>query len=296
MKIDPHEGVLPNDDSTAAPSEDVTAGVEDQPTDTTLSEAEGDEGDSGAPTADAQDDLIDESDAPPGAEEWVRKTNKAVQRRLREASEAQKELQRAREELAVTRAQQQGLAAALKSKDPARMLEFLKEQFGGDAGEEHDASAPVQFQFKPRKPMSNAEAQEALNEQFSDLGAQLLDSVRSLVSQAQRPLSEKVAKSEVLVRDQAWSKVVAEYGQGASQWREKAEQLVARGMPMTEALMAASQGKAYELKLQRAAAAKKAKGAATPTLPPRGRAPQGATPSVTGRRLLSAYLTQSKRM
>lgn len=300
MRIDPTNGVLADDASASPPSEDVNAAVIDQADDTTLSESDAIPSDDDAPEAGGSDEVIDESDAPEEAKEWVKRTNKTVQRRLREAAEATKSAQQLREELAVLKAQQQGLAAALRSKDPAKMLSLLQEQFGGgdDAAE---VQAARQFRFKPSKPMDNAEAQEALNEQFSDLASQILNAVRSDLTAAQRPIVEELGRSKVLVRDREWEKVEAKYGSGAAKWRKDAEALMDRGMPADKALMAASDGAAYALLLKKQQAARQAgdrvKGAATPTLPPRGRAPVGASPSASaGKRRLSDYFAKSKRM
>lgn len=300
MRIDSNEGVLADDASASPPSEDVNAAVIDQADDTTLSESDAVTSDDDAPDSGGSDEVIDDSDAPDEAKAWIARTNKTVQRRLREAAEATKSAQQLREELAVLKAQQQGLAAALRSKDPAKMLALLQEQFGG--GEDAAVTqAARQFKFKPSKPMDNAEAQEALNEQFSDLASQMLEAVRAEFSAAQRPIVEELGRSKILVRDREWEKVESKYGPGASKWRKDAEALMERGMPADKALMAASDGAAYALLLKKQQAARqagdRAKGAATPTLPPRGRAPVGASPSASaGRRRLADYFAKTKRM
>ena len=87
MRIDPNEGVLADDASASPPSEDVNAAVMDQADDTTLSESDAVTSDDDAPDSGGSDEVIDDSDAPDEAKEWVKRTNKTVQRRLREAAE-----------------------------------------------------------------------------------------------------------------------------------------------------------------------------------------------------------------
>lgn len=272
------------------PSGDVSDAVNDQAFDTNPSESDGEDAVAEGESADAADDVIDETGAPEGAKEWIAKTNKAVQQRLRESAKAVKEAEALRKEYEELRHQHQGVVNILRSKEPAKALELLRELAGVEAkgAEKSDAA----FKFNPKKRLSSDEAQEELSSQFDDFGAQMLAYVERRFSDLQQPLVEKVGRSEEVVRDRAWEKVTAEYGPDAARWRKQTEALVERGMPLEEALMAASKGEAYGLKLKKRQVAQKAKGVGTPALPPRGRSPVGASVSGGGKRRLSDYFAK----
>lgn len=288
LHVDPNA----TEDSVVQPSGDEGTAVDDQADPSTPAEHD-DPAEAAGTSADEADDLIDEANAPEDQREWAKRTNKVVQKRLREAAEARKEAAKLREQHAEFERQRAGMAAILRSKNPAQMLEMLQAEFGTPATEQ----APGErFAYQPSKPLQMApEAQTALSEVLNDFAEQMEARWNRRLESQTKPLAEKVGRSEVLVRDQEWSQVRAKYGTGADAWRKDTEDLMGRGMPLDKAIMAASDGKAYRLLEQRRAAADKQKGAQTPTLPPRGRQPSGATTALgTGRRRLSDYLTSIK--
>lgn len=282
--------------TTHTPGEDATA-LRSEQADEESNPAEGFEPHDDAATgaeADA-DEVIDEAGAPEAQRDWVRKTNKVVQKRLREAAAARKEAADMRDELAQMRREREGLALVMRSKNPAEILRMLQEQFpgaGGDGATKRNGDEGS-FTYRPKAGLKMApEAQEALTEILTDFAGQMEESFLRRMEARTRPLVEQAGRSEALVREQEWSKVRAKYGAGADRWRSETEKLIAGGMPADKALMAASDGAAYLLLQQRKVAADKARSTATPTLPPRGKTVIGATAggSAGGRRRLADYL------
>jgi len=291
---DPFDSEPATDDSVVTAPGDEGAPLDEQGDPSTSPEHdEIDPTHDGQVNTDAADEAIDETNAPEEHKAWVRSANKALQKKLREAAEAKKANEQALTEYQRLKTQEAGLQAILKTKDPATVVKFLQEQFGGSAPA---TSGAEPFKFTPKRPLKDPDANSALTDFMDDFGEQILDRIERSIGARAQPLEEKVGRSESLVRDARWGKVVASYGNGVSAWREKTEKLMEMGMPEEEALMAASKGQAYALKQARLAAAKKAKGAQTPTLPPRGRSMHSASPTQVpaGRRKLADYFARAK--
>lgn len=283
-------------DSDMAPSGDDAAALDEQadastPADHDETTTEADES-SGDAT-----ELIDEAQAPETARDWVRQTNKTVQKRLREAAQAKKEAERVNGEVAELRAQMAGFQKLLSMKNPAAVIDAIREQYGikVDAAEEPERPA---FVFKPSKALAkDPEADKELRELFSELGSQLMTAVRGEVSTATRPLAETSRKSEALVRDQEWGRIVSRHSPKIDQWRAKTEAFAAeKGVTLDEALLIVSKGESRDILRQRAVAADKAKGSQTPVGAPRGRSPRGASVNHPGgKRRLADYMGLGRR-
>lgn len=291
--LDRREDSQATEESVVTPSGDEGTALDEQADLSTTSNHDEDATETAETATDEADDLLDENAAPEDQKQWVKQANKALQKKLRAASQASKERDQLREQLAQFDRERAGLAAIMRTKDPQAVLKMLQEQFGsGEATPDHNA----RFVYKPTKPLPNAEAQEALNEVLNDAMSQFEERLLQKIESRTKPLVEKIGRSEALVKNQEWSKVQAKYGTEVDKWRDEAEQLIASGLPVDKAVMAASNGAARDAFLRRQNAAQKAKGSATPVLPVRGRDATLATrTNRTGPLKLSDYMKAGLR-